>query len=137
MLGQWQWGLQRGWSDMRASDSDRDRAVAALREHCAAGRITIEELSERLDQALRARTMGELSVPLRDLPELGNRPSAPVRRRPSRRTAVLMVLVLVFIASRAALVAGQASAGAVLVTVILVTILVRMMLRASRIPRRW
>jgi hypothetical protein len=42
--------------DLRASDAERERVAASLREHCAAGRLTLEELSERLDEAYRART---------------------------------------------------------------------------------
>jgi DUF1707 SHOCT-like domain len=35
----------------RASDADRDQTAAALREHLASGRLTIEEFDQRLDQA--------------------------------------------------------------------------------------
>ncbi len=55
--------------EMRASDADRDRVAAALREHCAQGRISVEELSERLDSVYRARTFGELEKVTSDLPE--------------------------------------------------------------------
>jgi hypothetical protein len=55
--------------EMRASDADRDRVTAALREHCAQGRISIEELSERLDSVYGARTLGELEKVTSDLPE--------------------------------------------------------------------
>jgi len=37
--------------DIRASDTDRDRAASLLREHHAAGRLTAEEFSDRLDRA--------------------------------------------------------------------------------------
>ncbi len=40
-------------SRLRASDADRDRAAALLREHHAEGRITKEEFEERLDMAHR------------------------------------------------------------------------------------
>src|SRR5919204_4117797 len=58
-------GLERVYSrrprDRRARPPRvRRRAgpvAASLREHCAAGRLTLEELSERLDEAYRARTM--------------------------------------------------------------------------------
>jgi hypothetical protein len=36
---------------IRASDADRDRTAALLREHLAAGRLTAEEYHERLDLA--------------------------------------------------------------------------------------
>jgi hypothetical protein len=44
--------------DLRASDAERERVAASLREHCAAGRLRLEELSERLDEAYRSRTGG-------------------------------------------------------------------------------
>jgi hypothetical protein len=57
-----------------------------LREHCASGRLTLEELSERLDETYRARTSGELGSVLRELPEeAGPRP----RRSPKRFTIAI------------------------------------------------
>jgi Domain of unknown function (DUF1707) len=56
---------------MRASDADRDRAAAALREHLAAGRLTVEEFDERLDRAYAAKTLGELDEIMADLPAAG------------------------------------------------------------------
>jgi hypothetical protein len=41
----------------------------ALREHCAQGRITMQELDERLDAVYRAKTLGDLQDVLADLPE--------------------------------------------------------------------
>ncbi|MFD0902288.1 DUF1707 SHOCT-like domain-containing protein [Actinomadura sediminis] len=55
--------------DMRASDADRDRVAASLREHCALGRITVDELHERLDDVYSARTIGRLDEITADLPE--------------------------------------------------------------------
>ncbi|WP_067822824.1 DUF1707 SHOCT-like domain-containing protein [Actinomadura kijaniata] len=55
--------------DIRASDADRDRVASALREHCAQGRITIDELNERLESVYAARTLGELEAVTADLPE--------------------------------------------------------------------
>jgi hypothetical protein len=57
-------------SDIRASDADRDRVVEALRDHAAVGRLTTEELEERTDRALAAKTAGELNRLLYDLPRL-------------------------------------------------------------------
>ncbi|TNY38792.1 DUF1707 SHOCT-like domain-containing protein [Thermomonospora catenispora] len=54
---------------MRASDADRDRVAEALREHCAVGRITVEELQERLQAVYDAKTYGELEAVTADLPE--------------------------------------------------------------------
>jgi len=54
--------------DFRVSDADRDRVVAELGEHFQAGRLTAEELDERSGLALRARTGGDLTALLADLP---------------------------------------------------------------------
>jgi hypothetical protein len=68
---------------IRASDADRDRTAALLREHLAAGRLTSEEFNERLDKAYAAKTMGELDQLLEDLPgiDLYQLPDRSVERR--------------------------------------------------------
>jgi len=55
---------------LRAGDADRAAAAAALGEHFAQGRLTLDELSERLDATLTATTHGELAQAARDLPDL-------------------------------------------------------------------
>jgi hypothetical protein len=55
-------------SGVRASDADRDRVVDALRVAAGDGRLTAEELDERLEAALSARTLGELAGLTTDLP---------------------------------------------------------------------
>jgi len=69
---------------IRASDADRDRVTALLREHHAAGRLTAEEFHERMEQALDAKTLGELDELLADLPaiDLYQLPDASLRRAP-------------------------------------------------------
>lgn len=52
----------------RASDADRERTVRSLREHYASGRLTSEELEERIAQAYEARDRSELRALIRDLP---------------------------------------------------------------------
>jgi hypothetical protein len=56
---------------IRASDGDRDMAVAQLREHFAAGRLSAAEGQDRISHALEARTLGELDELMTDLPGLG------------------------------------------------------------------
>ena len=56
--------------DLRASDEQRDRAAAEIREHFAAGRLSDEELDDRVQAAYAARTQGELNALLADLPKL-------------------------------------------------------------------
>jgi hypothetical protein len=53
---------------LRASDADRDRAGAWLRHHYSLGRLTHDELLERLDEAYGARTVADLERSLRELP---------------------------------------------------------------------
>jgi hypothetical protein len=54
--------------NLRASDADRHRVVAALEEHTAAGRLSLDEFGERVTRALSAVTHGELAAVTRDLP---------------------------------------------------------------------
>ncbi|MFE2425887.1 DUF1707 domain-containing protein [Streptomyces sp. NPDC059373] len=54
--------------DLRVSHEDRDRTVEQLRIAAGDGRLTLEELDERLERALTARTGGELDVLVTDLP---------------------------------------------------------------------
>jgi len=55
-------------AELRASHSDRDRVVELLRVAAGDGRLTAEELDERLEAALTARTYSELAVLTTDLP---------------------------------------------------------------------
>jgi hypothetical protein len=63
--------------EIRASDSEREAAATQLRDHAAAGRLGVEELEQRLQAALGARTRGDLATVLSDLPE-------PATRAPRR-----------------------------------------------------
>jgi DUF1707 SHOCT-like domain len=53
---------------LRASDQDREQLIAELNEHAVAGRLSTEELEDRLQAAYAARTTGELDALRRDLP---------------------------------------------------------------------
>ncbi|MFE2415295.1 DUF1707 domain-containing protein [Streptomyces hokutonensis] len=53
---------------LRASHADRDRVVDVLTGAAGDGRLTAEELDERVEAALSARTLGELAVLTADLP---------------------------------------------------------------------
>ena len=52
---------------MRASDADRDRVMEVLRAAAGDGRLTSDELDERLEAALSSRTLGELAALTADL----------------------------------------------------------------------
>jgi hypothetical protein len=53
---------------LRASDDDRERVAAELREHAVAGRLDTDELEQRVEDAYAARTTAELDAVRRDLP---------------------------------------------------------------------
>ncbi|MFF9687944.1 DUF1707 domain-containing protein [Streptomyces sp. NPDC014623] len=64
--------------ELRASHDDREAVVEQLRDAAAEGRIDLEELDARLEQALKSKTYSELAVLTADLP----RPDAPGSRPP-------------------------------------------------------
>src|SRR5215208_193067 len=64
----------------RASDAEREHHAELLREHAAQGRLTLEELEERLDRVYAARTYGDLAPVVADLPV----PERPPARRPAK-----------------------------------------------------
>jgi len=67
--------------NLRASDADRERVADILREAAGDGRLTMEELDERLDAVYAAKTYAELEPITHDLPQAGVAPApapAPV-----------------------------------------------------------
>jgi uncharacterized protein DUF1707 len=91
---------------IRVSDADRDRAAARLREHFAEGRLSPDELDERIAAALTAKTAGDVRRVMADLPDpvpappparqsppWGPRPGAVFRRGP--RIVPLAVVALI------------------------------------------
>ena len=62
------------------TDAGRDAATAQLREHYAAGRLSLDQFQDRLDEAYRAQTARELAAATDGLPHLA-------RVIPSRSTA--------------------------------------------------
>jgi fatty acid desaturase len=77
--------------DLLASDADRTRVSGELRTHYEAGRLTLEEFQERLDETHRARTEGELERVLRQLPS--KRPTVSPRDTRWRSLALQYALV--------------------------------------------
>jgi hypothetical protein len=90
-----------------ASDDERDLAISKLTDHFQAGRLTIEEFDERAGLALRARTRGELTDLLADLPPDGVPTTDPVVTvgcvcpRLARRTSRIWVAVTVIVVALA------------------------------------
>jgi Domain of unknown function (DUF1707)/Cell wall-active antibiotics response 4TMS YvqF len=54
--------------ELRVSDADREAVVVRLREAGGEGRLTFEELAERVERAVAARTSSELDAVTTDLP---------------------------------------------------------------------
>lgn len=66
------------FGQIRVSDEQRERTAQDLREHFAAGRLTQDELDERVQRAYAARTEQELRALMADLPRL---PVTPQQRK--------------------------------------------------------
>ena len=63
---------------MRIGDVERDAAAADLGEHFTAGRLTLDELHHRLGAVFSARTYGQLTRIMADLPRLRRPDWVPV-----------------------------------------------------------
>jgi hypothetical protein len=86
--------------DIRASDEDRRRVVAALERHTGAGRLTLDEFAARVEVVVGARTMAELAAVTSDLPATDDQPRRELLV--VFLVAILTLIVLgVFIALRA------------------------------------
>lgn len=72
-------GEVTGTTGLRASHADRDRVVDVLTGAAGDGRLTAEELDERVEAALTARTLGELAVLTADLPVTASAVAAEVK----------------------------------------------------------
>ncbi|WP_246212438.1 DUF1707 and DUF4190 domain-containing protein [Streptomyces abyssomicinicus] len=70
------WSPYGGGSPMLASTADRERAVDILRAGFAEGRLAKAEFEERVTRAYSARTQGDLSALVADLPH-GPIPTLP------------------------------------------------------------
>jgi hypothetical protein len=55
-------------SSLRVADVDREQLIEELREHAGAGRLTSDELEERIGDAYGASTRGQLDALRADLP---------------------------------------------------------------------
>jgi Domain of unknown function (DUF1707) len=69
-----------------ASDADRERLVALLREHYAAGLFGLDELDRRVGTVLSARFLDEAAAAVADLPAApAPQTTAPQTTAPPRR----------------------------------------------------
>jgi Flp pilus assembly protein TadB len=111
------------YESLRASDADRDAVTDRLRQAAGEGRLEPEELEQRLDRALRARTYGELAPLVADLPRRPNTPWRP----PGRRTRTLAQSA----------VRGAGLLAAVAVAVAVVAVVVVLLLAAAAFAAAW
>jgi hypothetical protein len=80
-------GRLLGDHGLRASDAEREWVVDRLRVHTGDGRLSPDELGERIDLAYASRTRGELARLLGDLPDRLPPVGKVAVRRPQRRPA--------------------------------------------------
>jgi hypothetical protein len=91
--------------DKRASDAEREQVATELRHHAGEGRLSVDELEDRLGAALTATTRRDLAALTDDLPR-----AQLARRRDERRE--LAEHVRSYLAVMALLVAIWALTGA-------------------------
>src|SRR5687768_2750665 len=112
----------RGDRALRASDADRERTVEALRDHFGAGRLSDDELAERITSAFAAKTLAELNGLMLDLPspESALPATSPPRRALAQRTrtksgrllaASVRIHVTIYVVVNVMLVAIWAASG--------------------------
>jgi Domain of unknown function (DUF1707) len=96
----------RSHYSLRASDADRDAVVDRLREAAGEGRLEPHEFEQRVGEALRARTYGDLAALLADLPAAGRTPAPRTRRRtsPPARSALIGTGLVVAVTAAVAVV---------------------------------
>src|SRR5512132_3169346 len=111
-------------ADWRAGDAEREAVAGQLREHYAAGRLTIDEFRSRLDAVYSAMTASDLARVTTDLPAAPGPAAArggtgvappryvPGRRRRARPAALLLGAGLVTVG---VLALGQLPHGGLLV----------------------
>ena len=141
---------QRPYSELRASDAERERVVAFMREHALAGRLTDEELEDRIGLAYSAVSVGDLERLIADLPRAqrpAQRPSAPPRPRRDPTPALIVAgAAMVLLVGLPLLVSGVIAVVAIVFALsfalgpfLLVALLVVLASRRRRTPppMRW
>ena len=86
------------WAMYRVADADRERASESLRRHYARGRLSFDELSDRVELAVRADTNGDLRTALEGLPAPWH-PSEVAPRATAAGHAAARVLLFVVLAA--------------------------------------
>ena len=97
-------GGATGRRQLRCADADREQLIEELRRHAGDGRLTLDELDERIELAYKAKTFSDLDVLVKDLP--GSMPAPmplrgaglPVRAKPAKRGRPLRYRALNYLA---------------------------------------
>jgi hypothetical protein len=86
--------------DLRIGDAERDATMTALREHFVAGRLTFDELTERIDAALTSKTQRHIDRLMADLPRSPRvaRPQAAEAAVPAPDAGRFLVFALLLFA---------------------------------------
>ena len=115
-------GDMAGGGHLRVSQADREYVVDALKVAFVQGRLTKDELDERVGQALGSRTYAELAAVTADIPDIparpiaGEAPSAPALEDgpvnegvgAGVRTALALSVLAALLLAPLAILAGQA-----------------------------
>ena len=120
--------------DLRVGDAERESTATDLREHYAQGRLSTDELNERLDAAFSATTHGQLEQVTDDLPHIQPAPSAPpppvVPRRRAGAAVARAVAALVTVVALLAVVTVALHGGAHMPRNIVTLVIALLILRA-------
>jgi hypothetical protein len=79
--------------DLRASDAEREAVISDLRHHAGEGRLTVEELEQRIDASQAAATRRDLIALTSDLPRI-RRPRDTRRELAGHLRSYLWVMAL-------------------------------------------
>ena len=74
-------GGSAGIRGVRLSDAEREEVADLLARHMAAGRLTVDELEQRVASLYRARSRDEVTALIHDLPPLPSSQPQPRTRR--------------------------------------------------------
>ena len=99
-------------STLRASDADREQIAERLRKAAAEGRLSADELEQRIGAAFAARTYGELDALVADLPD--ERLVAPRARPVARMRGPVGVLAIALVAAAVVAIAVLVVTGTLL-----------------------
>jgi hypothetical protein len=81
------WATFKGMADlssMRVADAEREQLIEELREHTGEGRLSAEELEERVGRAYAATTRADLDALRADLPVSSTTVAVELRKRKGR-----------------------------------------------------